>query len=262
MKLVVFSIILMLSVPTNFKNQQLKYERVKTAYEEKSKAVFALLRDKSLSPLKLQLYFRAFKKEQILEVWAKNSDDKTFQLLKSYPVAASSGNLGPKRKQGDMQTPEGFYHIERFNPISNFYLSLGINYPNASDKVLGEKGNLGNDIFIHGASMTVGCLPMTDDKIKEIYLLAVEAKNAGQTEIPVHIFPAKLTNKNLLELQGIVKSSDFVNYWSALKNGQNIDSEKFITFWRKLKEGYDIFEETHQLPKISVKATGEYTIKK
>lgn len=252
----------MLSVPTNFKTQQLKYERVKTAYDEKSEVVFALLSKKTLSPQKLQLYFRAFKKEQILEIWAKNSDDKTFQLLKNYPIAASSGNLGPKRKQGDMQTPEGFYYIEKFNPISNFYLSLGINYPNASDKILGEKGNLGNDIYIHGAAMTVGCLPMTDDKIKEIYLLTVEAKNSGQNEIPVHIFPAKLTDNNLLELQKFVKSSNFIDYWTALKNGQNIDTEKFIVFWRKLKEGYDIFEETHQLPKISVKSSGEYSIKK
>ncbi|MES2520818.1 MAG: L,D-transpeptidase family protein [Bacteroidota bacterium] len=262
MKSIVFSIILMLSIPTNFKTQQLKYERVKAAYDEKSEAVFALLSEKSLSAQKLHLYFRAFKKEQILEIWAKNSDAQTFKLLKSYPIAASSGNIGPKRKQGDMQTPEGFYFISRFNPISNFYLSLGINYPNQSDKILGEKSNLGNDIFIHGAAMTVGCLPMTDDKIKEIYLLAVEAQNAGQSEIPVHIFPTKLTESNFENLQRHVKSSDFIAYWSALKNGQNIDTEKFIRFWRNLKEGYDFFEETHTLPNISVKSSGEYWIKK
>ena len=161
-----------------------------------------------------------------------------------------------------MQTPEGFYYIENFNPVSNFYLSLRINYPNVSDKILGEKGNLGNDIYIHGAAMTVGCLPMTDDKIKEIYILAVEAKNAGQEDIPVHIFPAKLTIEGLEQLKKYVKTPEFLDYWTALKNGQNIDSEKFITFWKKLKEGYDVFEETHQLPTVSVKSSGEYAIKK
>ena len=59
---------------------------------------------------------------------------------------------------------------------------MGINYPNESDKILGEKGNLGGDIFIHGSNVTVGCMPMTDEVIREIYILNIEAKNAGQTQ--------------------------------------------------------------------------------
>ncbi|MCU0467334.1 MAG: L,D-transpeptidase family protein [Arcicella sp.] len=253
---------MMFSIPENFKSQQLKYERVKAAYDEKSEAVFTLLKQHHISPSQLRIFIRVFKQDEILEVWAKENQSPRFELLKTYQIASSSGNLGPKRKQGDMQTPEGFYYIDRFNPISNFYLSLGVNYPNTSDKILGEKGNYGGDIFIHGATVTVGCMPMTDDKIKEIYLTAVEAKNAGQTAIPVHIFPTKLTDSGMVSLQKTVQSASFIGYWQALKNGQNIDYQKFIKFWTNLKEGYDYFEQHHQLPQVSVKKTGEYTFTK
>ncbi len=56
-------------------------------------------------------------------------------LFKTYKVCALAGTLGPKRMEGDYQVPEGFYYINEFNPQSNYYLSLGINYPNESDKV-------------------------------------------------------------------------------------------------------------------------------
>jgi murein L,D-transpeptidase YafK len=257
-KSIIFSFLLMLIAPESFKTQQLKYERVKAAYDEKSEAVFALLKSKNLEFSKLRVFFRVFKKEQKLEIWAKNESDKTFQILKTYEIASSTGDLGPKRKQGDMQTPEGFYFIDRFNPISNFHLSLGINYPNESDKILGEKGNLGSDIFIHGSTVTVGCMPMTDDKIKEIYILAVEARNAGQSQIPVHIFPMNLSGNHFKELEKYAKSSDFIAYWSRLKGGQAIDSQRFITFWTNLKTGFDAFEETHVLPKVLVNKDGTY----
>lgn len=103
-----------------------------------------------------------------------------FRLIKDYQICSLSGELGPKRQQGDLQVPEGFYWIDRFNPASNFYLSLGINYPNQFDRILGKSGELGGDIFIHGGCVTIGCIPITDDKIKELYLIAVEAKSNGQ----------------------------------------------------------------------------------
>jgi murein L,D-transpeptidase YafK len=257
-KSLLFSLLLMLIATDNFKTQQLKYERVRTAYDEKSEAVFVLLKAKNLESGKLRLFLRVFKKEQKLEIWAKNEGDKTFQILKIYDIVSPTGNLGPKRKQGDMQTPEGFYFIDRFNPVSNFHLSLGINYPNESDKILGEKGNLGGDIFIHGSNVTVGCMPMTDDKIKEIYILTVEARNAGQSQIPVHIFPMNLSGNRFKELENYAKSSEFLEYWSRLKGGQNIDYQRFIKFWANLKIGFDAFEQNHILPKVSVGKDGVY----
>ena len=113
----------------SFKTQQKKYPRVRQAYSDKEGSVKNLCKEKSLDIGKIQVYLRAFKQEKKIELWAKNKSDQKYQLVKEYKICSTSGKLGPKRKQGDLQIPEGFYHIDRFNPHSVFYLSLGINYP-------------------------------------------------------------------------------------------------------------------------------------
>jgi murein L,D-transpeptidase YafK len=118
---------------------------------------------------------------------------------------------------------------------------LGINYPNRSDKLLGDKVHPGSAIYIHGNCVTIGCIPITDDKIKELYLMALEAKNNGQVEVPVHIFPDRLTTNKLSEL---IKQKD----------------PEVISFWENLKTIYASFEESHQIKKISVNGKGEYVL--
>jgi murein L,D-transpeptidase YafK len=192
----------------------------------------------------MNIFIRAFKKEAQLEIWAKSSKEKSYQLIKTYAICASSGTLGPKRKQSDGQVPEGFYEVDRFNPYSNFYLSLGVSYPNASDKILGQKGNLGGDVFIHGNCVTIGCMPLTDDKIKEVYLMAVEARSGGQSKIPVHIFPCRMDENGMKYLE---------------KDYQ--DNPKLISFWKNIEKGYEYFEKNKSLPQISVLPDGEYAVK-
>src|SRR5690606_32704350 len=92
--------------------------------------------------------------------------------------------------------PEGIYHVDRFNPNSKFHLSLGLNYPNASDKVRSDKTAPGSDIFIHGSNVSIGCLAMGNDPIEEIYAIATKAKTSGN-KIRVDIFPFRLTEENL-----------------------------------------------------------------
>lgn len=118
----------------------------------------------------------AFKEEQILEVYGiKNHQIK---FLKEYPFTAYSGKLGPKLKEGDQQIPEGIYYVEYLNPNSSYYLSIKVSYPNEFDR---EKSNLssvakmGGDIFIHGKAATVGCIPVGDEAIEEVFLLAQNA---------------------------------------------------------------------------------------
>jgi len=227
----------------SFKSAQKNYSRVTDAYKDKEQVVTQLLNEIDVQSDQLRLYIRAFKKEQIVEIWAKNDVDKKFQLLKEYDICKSSGSLGPKRKQGDLQVPEGFYHIDRFNPVSNYHLSLGINYPNKSDKILGNKNKLGGDIFIHGDCVTIGCMPMTDDKIKEIYILCVEAKNNGQETIPVNVFPTKMTNENL-----------------ELLHDQFPNEEDNLALWNELKDGYDFFNNNKTLPNISFLESGRHRV--
>jgi len=240
----IFLIFILFSFQTDsFKNNQLRFPRVRQAYKDKEASMNSLFSSHSLDKNNLRIYLRGFKKEKKIELWAKNSSDATYKLIKVYKVCRTSGKTGPKRKQGDRQIPEGFYHINRFNPYSNFYLSLGINYPNKSDHILGVKNNLGGNIFIHGSCVTIGCLPIKDDQIKELYIICVEAKNSGQTSIPVTIFPTELNEIN----------------FNKLNRNYSGDSDK-INLWTDLKKGYDIFNKTKKLPNIGFLNSGRHQI--
>jgi murein L,D-transpeptidase YafK len=145
------------------------------------------------------MYIRSFKYDAQLEVWVKNDAREQYKLFKTYKVCMQSGTMGPKRFQGDYQVPEGFYYINEFNPNSNYHLSLGLNYPNASDRVLSDSLRPGGDIYIHGSCVSVGCIPVTDDQIEEIYIIASYAKASGQDFIPVHVFPIKYNVKKSMD---------------------------------------------------------------
>src|SRR4029450_3376255 len=74
-----------------------------------SKDTMMLLGKKGMDP-QAPIFVRIFKEEAELEVW-KQRDDGRFYHLKTYPICAWSGDLGPKTKQGDRQAPEGFYTV-------------------------------------------------------------------------------------------------------------------------------------------------------
>lgn len=188
------------------------------------------------------LYIRSFKFDSQLEVWVRNSTKEPFKLFKTYKVCALAGTLGPKRLEGDYQVPEGFYYINEFNPQSNYYLSLGLNYPNQSDKILSDSLRPGGDIYIHGSCVTVGCIPLTDEYIDELYILAAYAKNAGQDYIPVHIFPIRYSNPRSVEYLNAIAKND-----PSLKR-----------FAENLKNVYQHFELTKKLPVIMTNKLGEY----
>jgi murein L,D-transpeptidase YafK len=226
---------------TPFKQAQLKNVRVKSAYTEKEQTVREYFPEKRLPAGSFNIFMRAFKKEKIVEVWVKYNGSDRFIHLKDYDICATSGVLGPKRKEGDLQVPEGVYQINHFNPQSNFHLSLGINYPNASDKILSDPKHPGGAIYIHGNCVTIGCIPLTDDKIKELYVLAVEARNSGQEKIPVHIFPARLDDAGM----------------QALRSAYSNDPVR-ISFWENLKTIYEDFEGTKKLKVIKVNSKGGY----
>jgi murein L,D-transpeptidase YafK len=226
----------------NIKNQQLGYARVKVAYQEKEESLKSALRAAGVSG-NFDLYFRAFKNEAILEAWVKPSGATQYMLFKTYPICEVSGELGPKRQGGDYQTPEGFYFIDRFNPQSQYHLSLGIDYPNQADRINSKAADLGGDIFIHGSCITAGCLPMTDDLIKEIYVLSIEAGN--NTQIPIHIFPFKITEK--LYSDAVLERPELTQ-----------EQKETILFWRNLGEGMKYFDQTRTLPAVSVNASGQY----
>lgn len=137
------------------------------------------------------VYLRAFKEEKQLELWA-GARRAPLVLVKTYPICAASGELGPKRREGDLQVPEGLYEVPEFNPGSNFHLSMKVSYPNASDRVRSDARRPGGLIYLHGNCASIGCIAIEDGPIEEVYLIAQHAK---ARPIRIDIFPARLTTQ-------------------------------------------------------------------
>ncbi len=171
---------------------------------------------------------RIFKEEAELEIWKKNRDGE-YALLKTYPICRWSGDLGPKKKEGDRQAPEGFYTITpgQMNPNSNYYLAFNTGFPNAYDRAMGYTGS---ELMVHGDCSSRGCYAMTDEQIQEIYALARESFFGGQKAFQLEAFPFRMTALNM----------------AKHRNNPN------FAFWKMLKEGYDHFNATHQEPKVAV----------
>lgn len=225
----------------SFRDEQWKFPRVRTAATEKDRLLKQMFEEKGLAYPPTTILLRAFKKEAELELWAQKSPGSEYTLVKTYSVCATSGVLGPKRRFGDVQVPEGFYDLDWFNPQSNFYLSLHVSYPNQSDRILGSRTNLGGDIFLHGNCVTIGCIPITDDGIKEVYWLAVLARAAGQQRLPIQIFPARLSDAQLDRLAS-----------------RHRDQPELATFWSNLQEGYQYFEKHRKPAVVSINRGGRY----
>ena len=173
------------------------------------------------------IFIRIFKEPGILEVWVES--DGIYEHFKNYEICTFSGSLGPKEKQGDYQSPEGFYFVNagRLNPWSSYHLSFNLGYPNQYDRVHGRTGSA---LMVHGNCVSVGCYAMTDRYINEIYALAVAALKNGQPYFRVHAFPFKLEGARL----------------------ESAKSSRWYPFWLNLKEGYDYFVKYQRPPNVEV----------
>lgn len=211
-------------------------DRVSDAARNATPVLQSLLQSANVAYPPKRVFIRVFKRERLLELWATGDSKQPFRLVQTYEIAGMSGELGPKRREGDRQVPEGFYFIDRFNPQSSYHLSLGLNYPNASDRILSDPQRPGGDIFIHGDNKSIGCLAMTNPKIEEIYIAALRARDAGQRQIPVHIFP-----------------------YDMRKPGPET-TPALTTFWKSLKVIFDRFEKSRFVPKVSVNGKGDYRL--
>jgi murein L,D-transpeptidase YafK len=174
-----------------------------------------------------EVLLRVFKASSELELWMRKGD--AFVLFATYPICHWSGTLGPKLREGDRQTPEGFYTItsRQLHLAGRWPRSLNLGFPNVLDKAQARHGSF---ILVHGGCSSTGCFAMTNPVSDEIYSLTAAALRAGQEHVPVHVFPFRMTEENLAAHQ----QSD----WQP--------------FWRNLKDGYDRFETTRRPPRVSV----------
>ena len=180
-------------------------------------------------------FIRIFKKEEVLEVWLQK-DNGEYALFLDYPICIYSGELGPKTREGDKQSPEGFYAVgrEALNPNSQYHLSFNLGYPNAYDRAHGYSGSM---LMVHGKCVSIGCYAMGDRQIEEIYTLVGSALQRGQPFVRVHAFPFRMTDANLAAYS----------------------DHRWYDFWQMLKPGYDYFERYHQPPEIDV-IGGQYAL--
>ena len=181
-----------------------------------------------------RVFIRIFKKEALLEVWIETSQG--YRHLKDYPVCAYSGGLGPKRREGDRQAPEGFYRVypSQLNPHSKFHLAFNLGYPNAYDRAHHYTGSY---LMVHGECRSIGCYAMTNRRIEEIYSLVDAALKQGQPYVPVHIFPFRMEDRAM----------------------DAHTESRWYEFWMMLKEGYDYFEAEERPPLVEVQ-NGRYVI--
>jgi murein L,D-transpeptidase YafK len=224
-----------------FRSFQLSCSRVSQACAHCDDTLRSYFEKRGISYPPKDIFLRAFKSQNEMELWARNDENMEYKLIKTYHICALSGILGPKRWEGDRQVPEGFYFIDEFNPKSEYYLSLLINYPNYSDSVMGGDMKLGGNIYIHGGCVTIGCMPMTDEVIQELYVVCFNAKLNGENYIPVHIFPTRFTRPGM----------NFLNR----EYGRDVEKTKF---WATLKESYDYFEKYHKLLPVMYSPDGKY----
>lgn len=180
------------------------------------------------------VFIRAFKEEKELELWIRERETGKFLLFRNYPIAATSGQPGPKLAEGDRQVPEGFYFVSRsrMKPDSTYHLAFNIGYPNAYDRHYRRSGSL---IMIHGNQVSIGCLAMTDSKIEEIYTLCDAALTGGQKFFRVHLFPFRMNDECLAQSK----------------------TSRWFPFWKNLKEGYDHFDTQRTPPNVTLE-NGRY----
>ena len=226
----------------HFIDYQRSIPKIGELMNRKEDTLMRQFREKGLSWPARYVYIRSFKYDSQLEVWVKNTREEKYKLFKAYKVCALAGTLGPKRMAGDYQVPEGFYYINAFKPQSEYHLSLGLNYPNASDRILSDSTQPGGDIYIHGSCVTTGCIPITDGQIEELYILAAHAKDMGEDFIPVHIFPVNFNN---------ARSVGYLNKYLQTFS-------EYTPFAKSMRSAFYYFEKYREVPFVMVNGKGEY----
>lgn len=182
------------------------------------------------------VFIRVFKEENELELWMKPQGEPDYTLFKVYRIKDWAGAPGPKLREGDGQTPEGFYYISasRMIPDSKHFLAMDLGFPNDYDTY---HGRTGKDMLVHGSGRHAGSFALGAANMSEIYTLAQAAMDDGQPFFRVNVFPFRMTDKRM-ELE-----------WRR--------QPRWISFWQNLKEGYDFFENVNYPPDVAVQA-GKY----
>ncbi|MBN2494443.1 MAG: peptidoglycan-binding protein [Deltaproteobacteria bacterium] len=205
---------------------------------------------------------RAFKKEREIEIWARNTGQERMRLLQTLPICALDADPGPKLRQGDHKTPEGFYYASFHYSSSNWYMwiklepeaidSMGavgdgscfkiyIHYPNELDPLRSRAAgfrNTGGSIFAHGNCVTDGCISLSNRNF--LYLFALARHHAPRHgRLQIHIFPFRFAG-----------TADMRAEAARYIHLKALGEERLLRFWENLRQGYELFNQRRQPVKI------------
>lgn len=182
-----------------------------------------------------QVMIRIVKEDRVLELWKLGGEG--WKKAKTYDICNYSGTLGPKKKTGDRQAPEGFYTITRgsLNPLSSEHLSVNLGFPNARDLASNYHGSY---LMIHGGCSSAGCYAITDPSMEEVYAAIRDALDKGQRSIQVQVYPFRMTDRRMKD------ENKNPNY----------------AFWTELKAGWDKFENDNKPLSVAVQG-GKYVVR-
>ena len=182
------------------------------------------------------MLLRVFKQEREVEVWVQPKDQQNFVLFRIFPICFYSGKLGPKVKEGDMQSPEGFYFVgpAQMRAKSQYHRAIDFAFPNDYDAA---QGYTGTELLIHGNCVSSGCYAMTDPFVEQLYELGSATAATAAQGFWIHAFPFQMTAEALAGQQ----------------------DSPWLGFWQQLKAGYDAFETSRIPPHIRVDG-GRYVV--
>jgi hypothetical protein len=208
--------------------------RAEVALENRKAVVEALFDEAGVTFPPAQVFLRVFKKEGELEAWASSEKGGEMKRIATYQICKISGDIGPKRREGDMQVPEGFYRIEYFWPDSAFYLAGKVSYPNGLDRQLGGPAP-GGEIMLHGGCASIGCISMSDERMEELYVMGTSVYFKGEP-VNIHIFPTR-------DMRALLDSGEHAEHHA---------------FWENLADGLESFERDHRVPVVRIGFQGKY----
>ncbi len=210
-----------------------------------------LLRKNSLEYQDLDILFVVYKSELEFQVWAKKRTiNSAYILIASYPITDPTvAKLGPKSRFGDSLTPEGIYSVDFYSSFrwSDYYLAFRVSYPNKFDHARRDfwnvGGKAGGDINIHGCCLSIGCIPLGNPAIEEVFFLARTNQSNG-SDISIIIFPFKFNNKVLKDH----------HYGDSRIKSWNKD------FWNSLEDLHKYFKKYNKIPDFTINHNTGYYI--
>jgi murein L,D-transpeptidase YafK len=206
------------------------------ARSRRTATVEKLFADAGVSFPATQVLFRVFKKEHKLEVWANDAKGAAMKPIATYGICRISGDVGPKRHEGDRQVPEGFYEIPGMWTDTPYHLALDVNYPNPYDRAQ-TPNSPGSAILVHGSCVSIGCISMSDERIEELWTIAAPLYRHGET-VKLHIFPSR----NMKELMA------------------NPEEAEHVAFWRLIEPTLDKFNDDHVLATVTFDWKRDYVV--